>query len=152
MTESPVPDSIPQAVFSELDDLEPLYSDQGEIQPETHPDRSLVPSPSGTSTPLLSNPSLTDTLSNFTLFDPQAEQPSGPELPAETEPPRETDEEGKTSCRNLAQYSTKPSIVNHRGRPRGRPPGRRGSRNTPSNKTTASSRGQATRPRRGPYN
>ena len=40
--------------------------------------------------------------------------------------------------------------MNHRGRPRGRPPGRRGSRNTSSNKTTASSRGQATRPTRDP--
>ena len=28
VTEPPVPDSVPQAVFSELDDLEPLYSDQ----------------------------------------------------------------------------------------------------------------------------
>ena len=112
MTESSIPDPIPQAVFPELHDLEPLYSDQEKIQPETKPTGSLVPSPSGTSAPLLSNPSLTDTLSNFPLFDPQAEQPSAPELLAETEPPQETEAEGKTSSRNLDQCS---SIVNHVG-------------------------------------
>ena len=68
VTEPPVPDPVPQAVFPELDDLEPLYSDQEEIQPKTHPTGSLVPSPSETSAPLLSNPSLSDTLSNFPLL------------------------------------------------------------------------------------
>ena len=70
VTEAPVPDSVPQVVIPELDDLEPMYSDQEEIRPETHPTGSLIPSPSGTSAPLLSNPSLTDTLSNFPLFGP----------------------------------------------------------------------------------
>ena len=56
-------------MFPELDDLEPLLSDQEEIQSETLA-RSLIPSPSGTSAPLLSNPSLTDTLSNFSLLNP----------------------------------------------------------------------------------
>ena len=70
VTEPPVPNPVPQTVFPELDDLEPLYSDQEEIQPETHPTGILVPSPSGTSAPLLSNLSLTDTLSNFPLFGP----------------------------------------------------------------------------------
>ena len=87
VTKPPVPDSIQQAVFPELDDLEPLYSDQEEIRPETHPTGSLLPSPSGTSAPLSSNPSLTDKLSNFPLFGTRTEQPSGPELLAETEPP-----------------------------------------------------------------
>ena len=149
-TEPPAPDPVPQAVFPELDDLEPLYSDQEEIRPGAHPTESLIPSPSGTSAPLLSNPSLTDTLSNFLLFGPRTEQPSGPELLADTEPPQETDEEGGASGQNPDQYSTRPSTANRRGRPRGRPPGRGRPRTTPSGKTTASSRGQATRPRRGP--
>ena len=50
-------------VFPDIDDLEPLFSDQEEVLPEPAP--SLMPSPSGTSAPLLSNPALTDTLSNF---------------------------------------------------------------------------------------
>ena len=148
--EPPVPDSLPQAVFPELDDLEPLYSDQEDIRPEIYPTGSLVPSPSETSAALLSNPSLTDTLSDFPLFESRTEQPSGPEILAETETPQKTDGEGEASGQNLDQYSAQPSIVNHRGRPQGRPPGRRGSRTTPSNKTTALSRGEATRPRRGP--
>ena len=81
ITEPPIPDPAPQAVFPELDDLDPLFSDQEEVQPEMLTE-SLIPSPSGTSGPLLSNPSLTDTLSNFPVFVlsesrplPQAEQP-----------------------------------------------------------------------------
>ena len=61
--EPTVQNPAPPAVFPDLDDLEPLYSDQEEVQPAAPP--SLIPSPSGTSAPLLSNPSLTDTLSNF---------------------------------------------------------------------------------------
>ena len=49
-------------VFPELDSLEPLFSDQEEILHE--PASSLLPSATGTSAPLLSNPALTDTLSN----------------------------------------------------------------------------------------
>ena len=71
VTEPPILDPSPQVVFPELDDLEPLFSDQEELQPET-PTRCLIPSPSGTSAPLLSNPYLTDTLSNFPLFGTQA--------------------------------------------------------------------------------
>ena len=70
MTELPIPDLAPQVVFPELDDLEPLFSDQEEIQPETLT-RSLIPSPSRTSAPLFSNPSLTDTLSNFSFIQPK---------------------------------------------------------------------------------
>ena len=70
MTEPPIPDPAPQVVFPELDDLEPMFSDQEEVQSEALT-RSLTPSPSGTSAPILSNPSLTDTLSNFPLFNPK---------------------------------------------------------------------------------
>ena len=70
------------AVFPDLDDLEPLYSDQEEVQPAAPP--SLISSPSGTSAPLLSNPSLTDTLSNFPLFGPRSENSISP---VETKPP-----------------------------------------------------------------
>ena len=73
-TEPPIPDPAPQVVFPELDDLEPLYSDLEEIQSEALT-RILIPSPSGTSAPLLSNPSLTDTLSNFPLFNPNESRP-----------------------------------------------------------------------------
>ena len=41
-------------VFPDIDDLEPLFSDQKEVLPEPAP--SLMPPPSGTSAPLLSNP------------------------------------------------------------------------------------------------
>ena len=56
-------------VFPDIDGLEPLFSDQEEVLPEQP--QSLIPSPSGTSAPLLSNPALTDTLSNFPLYSSQ---------------------------------------------------------------------------------
>ena len=77
-----------QVVFPELDDLEPLFSDQEEIQPPTFIE-SLIPSPSGTSAPLLSNPSLTDTLSNFPLFIPQTRDPNQSAPSAPTADPQE---------------------------------------------------------------
>ena len=84
ITEPPIPDPTPQVVSPELDDLETLFSDQEEVQLEMLTE-TLIPSPSGTSAPLLSNPSLTDTLSNIPLFNPsesrplaQEEQPQGP--------------------------------------------------------------------------
>ena len=61
-----------QTQFFEFDDLEPLFSDQEEIQPQTTT-RSLLPSPTGTSAPLLSYPSLTDTLNNFPMFSSELE-------------------------------------------------------------------------------
>ena len=73
-TEPPIPHPAPQVVFPELDDLEPLFPDQEEVQPEMLTE-SLILSPSGTSAPLLSNPSLTDTLSNFLLFNPSESRP-----------------------------------------------------------------------------
>ena len=65
-------------VFPDIDDLEPLFSDQEEVLPEPAP--SLMPSPSGTSAPLLSNPASTDTLSNFPLFSSRAGSSVGLEL------------------------------------------------------------------------
>ena len=88
MTEPPIPDLTPQVVFPELDDLEPLFSNQEEIQSEALT-RSLIPSPSATSAPLLSNPSLTDTLSNFPLFYTNEPRPlTQIEQPQETIPSR----------------------------------------------------------------
>ena len=133
------------AVFPDLDDLEPLYSDQEEVQPAAPP--SLISSPSGTSAPLLSNPSLTDTLSNFPLFGPRSENSISP---VETKPPSGTEGEEEMVHQSPIQCSTHPDTTNRRGRPRGRPPGRGRPRAMPSSKTTTSSRTQTTRPRRGP--
>ena len=143
--EPTVQNPAPPAVFPDLDDLEPLYSDQEEVQPAAPP--SLIPSPSGTSAPLLSNPSLTDTLSNFPLFGPRSEDPISP---VEIKPPSGTEGEGEMVHRSPVQCSTQPGTANRRGRPRGRPPGRGRPRAIPSSKTTTSSRTQTTRSRRGP--
>ena len=70
-------------VFPEQDDLESLFSDQKDILPE--PALSLLPSLTGTSVPLLSNPAMTDTFSNFRLFSSQA----GLEPAVEDEPQEE---------------------------------------------------------------
>ena len=143
--EPTVQNPAPPAVFPDLDDLEPLYSDQEEVQPAAPP--SLIPSPSGTSAPLLSNPSLTDTLSNFPLFGPRSEDPISP---VEIKPPSGTEGEEEMVHRSPVQCSTQPGTTNRRGRPRGRPPGRGRPRAIPSSKTTTSSRTQTTRSRRGP--
>ena len=90
-TEAPEPPpmtSPPQVAFPEVDDLEPLFSDQEEILPPTLIE-SLIPSPSGTSAPLLSNPSLTDTLSNFPLFNQHTKNPNEPTDPIQTTEPQE---------------------------------------------------------------
>ena len=86
ITEPPIPDPAPQVLFPELDDLAPLFSDQ-EVQPEMLTE-SLIPSPSGTSAPFLSNPSLTDTLSNIPLFPPSQSRPL-----AQAEQPQRTNTE-----------------------------------------------------------
>ena len=143
--EPTVQNPAPPAVFPDLDDLEPLYSDQEEVQPATPP--SLIPSPSGTSAPLLSNPSLTDTLSNFPLFGPRSEDPISP---VEIKPPSGTEGEEEMIHRSPVQCSTQPDTTNRRERPRGRPPGRGRPRAIPSSKTTTSSQTQTTRSRRGP--
>ena len=101
MIESPNPDPTPAVVFPELDDLEPLLSDQEEIQSEEALARSLIPSPSGTSAPLLSNPSLTDTLGNFPLFNPNMPKPL-----AKTQQPPNT--RAKTLNRSHLRYNQTP--------------------------------------------
>ena len=80
-----------QVVFPEVDDLEPLFPDQDEILPPTLIE-SLIPSPSGTSAPLLSNPSLTDTLSNFPLFNQQTTHPNEPTDPIQATEPLESND------------------------------------------------------------
>ena len=133
-TEPPNPYPTPQLVFPEVDDLEPLFSDQEEIQPETLTN-SLIPSPSGTSAPLLSNPSLTDTLSNFPLFNPSEQEPLA--LPGQSQKAG-TEQES----RNLDTLSPPipPTNTNEGGRPRGRHTNCRNHRTTSSSKGTTSSR------------
>ena len=143
----PPPMNYPsQLVFPELDDLEPLFSDQEEIQLPAFIE-SLIPSPSGTSAPLLSNPSLTDTLSNFPLLIPQTRDrnQSAPSAPTADPQKPNVDPDNQT-----ANHNPPPRTPNRRGRPRGRPPGRRNQLPTSSSGTTTSSRKPTTRLRRGP--
>ena len=135
-----------QVVFPEVDDLEPLFSDQDEILPPTLIE-SLIPSPSGTSAPLLSNPSLTDTLSNFPLFNQQTTHPNEPTDPIQATEPLE-DNDGPDD--QIANPNPPPTTTTRRGRPRGKPPARRNQLPTSSSRTTTSSRKPTTRPRRGP--
>ena len=143
--EPPPMNSPSQVVFPELDDLEPLFSDQEEIQPPTFIE-GLIPSPSGTSAPLLSNPSLTDTLSNFLLFIPQTRDPNQSAPSAPTADPQEPNVDLDNQ---IANQSPPPRTSNRRGRPRGRPPGRRNQLPKSSSGTTTSSRRPTTRLRRG---
>ena len=149
MTGPPFLNPAPKVAFPELDDLEPLFSNQEEIHPEA-PARSRIASPSGTSAPLLLNPSLTDALNNFPLFRPRTGNLSGPEPLVETEQPQEAEGENGTEDSNPNQLPAQPNNSNKRGRPRGRPPNRRRKHTTSSSKTTASSRGLVTQPRRCP--
>ena len=120
MTEPLLQGPAPQGVSPELDDLEPLYSDQEEIQPETLT-RSLKPSPSGTSAPFLSKPSLTDTLSNFPLSPSQARNPNEPGPSAPTEQPQETYDEDESQNPEPYSLPVQPNNTSKRGRPRRRP-------------------------------
>ena len=104
VTETAISDPAPQVVFPETDDLELLFSDQAVIQHKA-PTRSLIPSPSGTSAPQLSKPSLTDTLNNFPLFSHRTGKPSGPEPLIEEEQPQEAD-----------SHPAQPNTSNCRGR------------------------------------
>ena len=135
-----------QVVFPEVGDLEPLFSDQEEILPPTLSE-SLIPSPSGTSAPLLSNPSLTDTLSNFPLFNQQTKDPNEPTDPIQTIEPQERN---VGPDNQITSQNPPPTTTNRRGRPRGRPPGRRNQLPKSSSGTTTSSRRPTTRPKRGP--
>ena len=110
-------------VFPELDDLEPLLSDQEEVLPE--PTNSLLPSPAGSSAPLLSNPALTGTLSNFPLFSSRAGSSVGLEPAEEDEPQKGTDGEDQIPGPTLPTPPTSDRTTRQRRHPRGRPPGRR---------------------------
>ena len=130
--EQPIEETQQPMVCPEIDDLEPLYSDQEEVLPEPAP--SLVPSPSGTSAPLLSNPALTDTLSNFPLFSSRAGSSVELELAEEAEPQEGTGGETQEPGQSMETLPSSGRTATKRGRPRGRPPGRR------RGSTTSSSR------------
>ena len=130
--EQPIEETQQPMVCPEIDDLEPLYSDQEEVLPEPAP--SLVPSPSGTSAPLLSNPALTDTLSNFPLFSSRAGSSVELQLAEEAEPQEGTGGETQEPGQSMETLPSSGRTATKRGRPRGRPPGRR------RGSTTSSSR------------
>ena len=135
----PIEEEQQPVVYPELDDLEPLYSDQEEVLPKPLP--SLIPSPSGTSAPLLSNPALTDTLSNFPLFSSRAASSVGLEFAEEVEPQEGTDREIQEPKQSMEALPPSGRIANRRGRPRGRPQGRRrGSVTSSSQALTRTSR------------
>ena len=137
--ELPPAETQQPVVFPDIDDLEPLFSDQEEVLPE--PPLSLIPSLSGTSAPLLSNPALTDTLSNFPLYSSRNGSSVGQEPGDEAEPQEGNDREIQEPGRNIETFPTPGRTASRRGRPRSRPPGcRRGS--------TASSSRALTRPNR----
>ena len=100
--------------------------------PEPAP--SLMPSPSGTSAPLLSNPGLTDTLNKFPLFSFGAGSSVGLELVEEAEPQEGTDREFQEQGQSIKTLPTSGKTTSGRGRQRSRPPGRR------TGSTTSSSR------------
>ena len=127
-----IEDAQQPVVFPDIDDLEPLFSDQEEVLPEPAP--SLMPSPSGTSAPILSNPVLTDTFSNFPVFSSQAGSSVGLELVEEAEPQDGTDREIQEQGQSIETLPTSGKTTSGRSRPRDRPPGRR------TGSTTSSSR------------
>ena len=131
--DQPIGEPQQPMVHPDIDDLEPLYSDQEEVLPEPAP--SLVPSPSGTSAPLLSNPTLTDTLNNFPLFSSRAGSSVGLELAEEAEPQEGTDREIQEPGQSMETLPSSGRTATRRGRPRGRPPGRRRGSTTSSSRT-----------------
>ena len=131
--DQPIEEPRQPMVHPDIDDLEPLYSDQEEVLPEPAP--SLVPSPSGTSAPLLSNPTLTDTLNNFPLFSSRAGSSVGLELAEEAEPQEGTDREIQEPGQSMETLPSSGRTATRRGRPRGRPPGRRRGSTTSSSRT-----------------
>ena len=131
--DQPIEEPQQPMVHPDIDDLEPLYSDQEEVLPEPAP--SLVPSPSGTSAPLLSNPALTDTLSNFPLFSSRAGSSVRLELAEEAEPQEGTDREIQEPSQIMETLPSSGRTATRRGRPRGRPPGRRRGSTTSSSRT-----------------
>ena len=131
--DQPIEEPQQPMIHPDIDDLEPLYSDQEEVLPEPAP--SLVPSPSGTSAPLLSNPALTDTLSNFPLFSSRAGSSVGLELAEEAESQEGTDREIQEPGQSMETLPSSGRTATRRGRPRGRPPGRRRGSTTSSSRT-----------------
>ena len=107
----------------------------------------MIPSPSGTSAPLLSNPSLTDTLSNFPLLNQHTKDPN-----ESTDSNQTTEPQGHNvgPDNQITSQNPPPTTTNRRTRPRGRPPGRRNQLPKSSSGTTTSSRRPTTRPKRGP--
>ena len=112
MIEPPIMDPALQVVFHEMDDLEPLFSDQEEIHPEPTT-RSLIPSSSWTPDPLLFNPSLTDTLGNFPWFSSQTGNPSGPEPLIEVEQSQEAERERDRERNPRSEPKPTPRTAKH---------------------------------------
>ena len=139
--DQPIEEPQHPMIYPDIDDLEPLYSDQEEVRPEPTP--SLIPSPSGTSAPLLSNPALTDTLSNFPLFNSRAGSSAGLQTIEEPEPQERTDREIPEPRHSMEASPSSGRTASRRGRPPNR---RRGSAN-PSSRTLASTHRPYTRSR-----
>ena len=143
--DQPIEEPQQPMIYPDIDDLEPLYSDQEEVRPEPTP--SLIPSPSGTSAPLLSNPALTDTLSNFPLFSSRAGSLTGLQTIEEPEPQERTDREIPEPRHSMEASPSSGKIVSRRGRPRGRPPNRRRGSANSSSRALASTHRPYTRSR-----
>ena len=143
--DQPIEEPQQPMIYPDIDDLEPLYSDQEEVRPEPTP--SLIPSPSGTSAPLLSNPALTDTLSNFPLFSSRAGSMTGLQTIEEPEPQERTDREIPEPRHSMEASPSSGRTVSRRGRPRGRPPNRRRGSANSSSRALASTHRPYTRSR-----
>ena len=143
--DQPIEEPQQPMIYPDIDDLEPLYSDQEEVRPEPTP--SLIPSPSGTSAPLLSNPALTDTLSNFPLFSSRAGSLTGLQTIEEPEPQERTDREIPEPRHSMEASPSSGRTVSRRGRPRGRPPNRRRGSANSSSRALASTHRPYTRSR-----
>ena len=84
------------------------------------PTSSLLPSPTGMSAPLLSNPALTDTLSNFPLFSSRASSSRELERDVEDQPLEEIDVEDQTLGSTTPSSRTTSRANRQYTRPRGR--------------------------------
>ena len=139
-----------QWFLPELDDLYSLFSYQEEVLPE--PTNSLLRSATDTSAPLLSNPALTDTQSNFPQFSSsRAGSSVGLELAEENEPEKATDREDQAPGQSLATPLTSDRTARQKGRPKCGPPGRRRGITTSKRVTTRTTR-PLTRSQRGSRN
>ena len=133
------PAPIPEIPISPLPAMEALFSENEAVldvldiapNPTIHaPTKSAGTSLTGTSAPLLTNPSLTDMLSNFPvwpLIDDNVLNPTLDDNGAEA--PMTNDEKGfipptTVPTNNNAATTTKLSNAPRGHRPRGRPPGR----------------------------